>query len=119
MSGFLAHFMKKSTDTPTIVCLCGSARFVKAFIKANKDETMQGKIVLLPGVFIAHPEFHEEKIICSDSDRKALEKLHLRKIDLCDEILVLNVEGYIGKTTHKEIEYAFNNHKMIRYLEEL
>lgn len=48
----------------------------------------------------------------------ALDELHKRKIDLSDEILVLNVGGYIGQSTANEIAYAANTGKRIRYLEE-
>lgn len=50
--------------------------------------------------------------------KKMLDELHLRKIDLADEILVLNVDGYIGESTKREIQYASNHNKVIRYLEE-
>ncbi len=49
--------------------------------------------------------------------KKMLDELHLRKIDLADEVLVLNVGGYIGKSTHTEIIYAEDHGKVIRYLE--
>lgn len=46
-----------------------------------------------------------------------LDELHLRKIDLADEVCVLNVGGYIGESTRKEIEYAKSLNKPIMYLE--
>jgi hypothetical protein len=49
--------------------------------------------------------------------KRGLDELHLRKIDLADEILVLNVGGYIGDSTRREIEYAQSKGKRIRYLE--
>jgi len=54
-----------------------------------------------------------------DSVKAKLDELHLRKIDLADEILVLNVGGYIGESTRNEIEYAKLIGRTIRYLEEL
>ena len=110
---------KKIIGMPKIVCLCGSTRFIKAFVKANKDETMQGNIVLLPGVYsYVSEEFHGEKISCTESEMNMLKQLHKKKIDLCDELLVLNVDGYIGEDTQKEIEYTLDNKKMVRYLED-
>jgi len=44
------------------------------------------------------------------------EKL-IKKIDIADEILILNVNGYIGKSTRNEINYATKQNKYIRYLE--
>lgn len=97
---------------PVIVCLCGSTRFMKEFYDANMRETLDGKIVLTVGMS-SHGDCKptsEQKVL--------LDKLHFRKIDLCDEILVLNVGGYIGESTKNELEYARKNGKTIRYLEE-
>ena len=47
-----------------------------------------------------------------------LDDMHLRKIDLADEIFVVNVGGYIGSSTRREIEYAQNTGKTVKYLEE-
>lgn len=46
-----------------------------------------------------------------------LDELHKRKIDLSDEILVLNVGGYIGESTRSEINYAEAHGKPVKYLE--
>jgi len=106
-----------SYNRPTIVCLCGSTRFMDAFQKANLDETLKGNIVLSIGCntksdtdLIALGELTEEK-------KKFLDELHKRKIDLADEVLILNVEGYIGDSTKSELEYAVKHNKKIRYLE--
>jgi hypothetical protein len=50
--------------------------------------------------------------------RGALDELHKRKIDLADEVLILNVGGYIGDSTRSELEYARAKGKVIRWLEE-
>ena len=47
-----------------------------------------------------------------------LAELHRRKIDLADEILILNVEGYIGPSTANERVYAEMQGKRIRLLED-
>lgn len=47
-----------------------------------------------------------------------LDEMHLRKIDLADEIFVINVGGYIGSSTKNEIEYAISTNKQVKYLEE-
>lgn len=46
-----------------------------------------------------------------------LDNLHLRKIDLADEVLFLNVGGYIGQSTQRELDYSREKHKVIRFLE--
>ena len=46
-----------------------------------------------------------------------LDELHLRKIDLADTVWILNVGGYIGESTRKELEYAQRIGKRILFLE--
>ena len=103
-------------ERPTIVCLCGSTRFKNEFAHVNRELTKQGFIVLAPGVFgHAGDGFTED-------DKQRLDALHLRKIDLCDEIFVVNAPmagwpgGYFGESTKREIEYAKKQGKPVRYL---
>ncbi len=98
-----------------IVCLCGSTRFMQAFFDAGWDFTLKGYIVLSVGV-CKHAEHHGAEALGGNVAEK-LDELHLRKIDLADEVFVLNVDGYLGKSTIKEIEYAIDKNKPISYLE--
>ena len=77
-----------------------------------RDETLSGKIVLTVGLF-----GHVEGLNMEGDTKKMLDQLHFRKIDLADEVLFLNVDGYIGSSTKNELEYAKNAHKTIRFLE--
>lgn len=97
---------------PTIVTLCGSTRFKQAFIDANFNETMAGNIVLTVGGFD-----HADSVEVTESQRQMLATLHKHKIDMSDEILVINVGGYIGDSTQSEILYAQERGKNVRYLE--
>jgi hypothetical protein len=101
--------------TPPIVCLCGSTRFPKAFNDANLRETLAGNIVLTVGS-MTHSD-DQLRILITPEIKIKLDELHKRKIDLADEILVLNVDGYIGESTQSEIAYAQSIGKSIRYLE--
>ena len=98
---------------PKIVCLCGSGRFREAFEQAEAKETLAGNIVVTIGVntkdVTRHPGLSGLKPF--------LDELHLRKIDLADEVLVLNVGGYVGESTANEIRYAEQTAKPVRYLE--
>jgi hypothetical protein len=105
-------------DRPRIVCLCGSTRFYDEFQQANYEETMAGRIVLSVG-FYPHAKAtqgHGEGVGHDSSEKVALDELHKRKIDLADEVYVLNVDGYIGDSTRSEIDYAVAQGKLIRYL---
>lgn len=104
---------------PIIVCLCGSTRFYQQFLEANFQETMAGRIVLSVGFYPhAQKEVHGEDLGITPEQKKALDELHLRKIDLADEIFVLNLGGYIGESTSRELKYARDNGKRIRFLED-
>lgn len=102
---------------PTIVVLCGSTRFSQSFHEANLKETLAGRIVLSIGC-----DFKSDTDLLlagelTQEDKVRLDELHLRKIDLADEVLVLNVGGYIGQSTSREIAYAIDHEKPIRWLE--
>lgn len=100
-------------ETPKIVCLCGSTKFKEAFEDAAKKEGTEGKIVL---TITSLNRDYNEKI--SDEQKAHLDELHRRRIDLASEVLVLNVDGYIGDSTADEISYALLTGKPIRFLEE-
>ncbi len=103
---------------PTIVCLCGSTRFKDAFDEANYQETMAGRIVLSVGFFMhASGNRHGESIGATPEQKIALDELHKRKVELADEVLILNVGGYIGSSTKGELNHAIKLGKRIRYLE--
>ncbi|MGH7273414.1 MAG: hypothetical protein ACREIQ_02995 [Nitrospiria bacterium] len=104
---------------PRVVCLCGSTRFYETFQEANLNETMAGRIVLTIGCDTKSDndlfkEWSPEKLT---GLKQRLDRLHLRKIDLADEILVLNVGQYIGESTWREVQYALETGKHIRYWE--
>lgn len=106
-------------NNPKVVCLCGSTRFYDAFQKAYYEETMKGNIVLSVGFCPdSVTKEHGEHIGITDEQKVMLDNLHKRKIDLSDEVLVLNVGGYIGKSTQSEIDYAEGIGCWVRYLED-
>ncbi len=107
--------MSETKHTPLVVCLCGSTRFMEAFFDAGWNETLAGKIVLSVGV-CKHAEHHGAEAL-SQEVADQLDELHLRKIDMADEVFILNVNGYIGKSTRRELDYAISKGKKIRFLE--
>ena len=103
-----------------IITLCGSTKFKDEFLKAQKDLTLQGNIVISVGLFSQSGDnevwenMDEETLI---ETKAMLADMHKRKIDLADEIFVINVNGYIGESTRTEIEYAITTGKGVNYLE--
>lgn len=115
----IAEVGKALAKMPRIVVLCGSTRFAEAFRTANLSETLAGRIVLSIGCDMrSDAELFAHLGEAEVSHIKAgLDELHLRKIDLADEVLVLNVGGYVGESTRREIDYAISQGKVIRWLE--
>ena len=98
---------------PEIVCICGSGRFLMQMHEVEERLTLEGKIVLMIGVNtkdVARTENLEHY-------KPMLDELHLRKIDISDKVFVVNVGGYIGESTRKEIVYSESHKKSIEYLE--
>jgi hypothetical protein len=105
----------KPDTSPKIVCLCGSTRFSQQFQDANINFTVKGYIVLTIGC-----DMRSDVGLRLDQDTKTrLDILHLHKIDLCTFVHVLNVNGYIGESTRREIEYAKRLNKPVTYLKPL
>lgn len=104
---------------PVIVTLCGSTRFSSEYQAANLWETLRGRIVLTIGADMKSDDSLFADI--PDAERAALkvilDRLHLRKIDLADQVLFLNPDGYMGDSTRRELEYAISKKKTIRFLE--
>ena len=96
-----------------VVTLCGSTRFKEEFFKAQKELTLQGCIVISVGLF-GHSGDDE---VWTEGTKEMLDDMHKRKIDMADEIFVINVGGYIGQSTRSEIEYDEKNGIAVRYLE--
>lgn len=104
---------------PRIICLCGSTRFYSKFQEVNFRETMAGNIVLTVGFYPhARPLYSGENtgnVGITPEQKVALDELHKRKIDLADEVIILNVDGYIGESTMSELLYAQKHNKVIRF----
>jgi len=96
-----------------IITLCGSTKFKDEFIAEQKRLTLEGNIVISVGLF-GHSGDEE---VWSESTKEMLDDMHKRKIDLADEIFVINPGRYIGESTLSEIDYARRTNKSIKYLE--
>ena len=96
-----------------VITLCGSTRFKEAFMEQQKRLTLEGNIVISVGLF-GHSGDEE---VGAEGTKEMLDDMHKRKIDMADEIFVIDVGGYIGESTRSEIEYARTTGKPVRYLE--
>lgn len=98
-----------------IVTLCGSTKFKEDFVKVQEELTLQKCIVISVGIF-GHADGKYSTVI-TDEVKVMLDDMHKRKIDMADEIFVINKNGYIGSSTKSEIEYAIKTGKKVNYLE--
>ena len=94
-----------------IVTICGSMKFKNIMLEKALELELNNKYVVL------QPIYGIEGHNYTDEDKDILGKLHFNRIDISDAIYVVNVDGYIGDATKKEIEYATSLGKEIIYLE--
>lgn len=97
-----------------VVTLCGSTKFKEQYLETQKRLTLERNIVISVGLF-GHSGDDE---VWTEGTKAMLDDMHLRKIDMADEVFVINVGGYIGESTRREIAYAKENGKTVRFLEE-
>lgn len=93
-----------------IITLCGSSRFKDIFHQVASEYTLMGYIVLMPHCYFennARPDLKDHLI-----------NIHRDMIEMSDEILVINPDGYIGESTKEEIKLAEALGKMIRYYQQ-
>lgn len=98
-----------------VITLCGSTKFKDEFIKEQKRLTLEGNIVISVGMF-GHSGDNE---VWTENTKEMLDDMHKRKIDMADEIFVINKDGYIGSSTKSEIEYANRHGKKVVYMEKV
>ena len=96
-----------------IITLCGSIKFKTEFMKIQEELTLNGNIIFTPNFF------YNLKDEINIGTKKMLDEMHRQKIDMSNEIYVINLGGYIGESTKSEIEYAKTNGKKISYLENI
>lgn len=106
---------------PKVITICGSSRFGEAMLLAQMHLSMLGHIVIPLGC-LGHADLPQgARFLTNDSnenspEKQALDQLHFRKIDISDEIFVVNVGFYIGSSTMREIAYAKEQGKIVRYM---
>lgn len=96
-----------------VITLCGSAKFKDDFIREQKRLTLEGNIVVSVGMF-GHSGDDE---VFDGNVKEMLDDMHKRKIDMADEIFVINKGGYVGSSTKSEIEYAMKTNKKVVFME--
>lgn len=98
-----------------VITLCGSTKFKDEFLQVQKELTLKGNIVISVGLF-GHADGEFGNTITPEI-KIMLDDIHKRKIDMADEIFVINKGGYIGESTRSEIGYALETGKKVNYFE--
>lgn len=96
-----------------IITLCGSLKFQNEMMIVAEKLALKGQCILTP----VYPVLKNYEITMQEM--QLLKNEHLKRIDLADTILVMNIDNYIGSSTSQEIEYAKKNNKKILYYEDL
>lgn len=102
----------RAPQRPTILCIVGSSKFKTAIMGLQQRETLKGKIVLQDGFF-----HHVDLVPITEQQQRMLELQMLAKIELADEILIVNVNGYIGQGARAAIAHARHLGKKLSYYE--
>ena len=106
------------TNRPKLVCICGSSRFVAESAVAAWELNKQGVATffmpLLPRWYPGVREHHQAE---AEGVAKNLDDLWLKLIAIADEVLVINVGGYIGERTRIEITHAKFLGKPVKFME--
>ena len=96
-----------------VVTICGSMRFAKEMMSIAEDLELKNGYVVIQCIYPNVDRNYTEE------EENILDKAHVGKIDLSDAIYVVNINGYIGSSTKKEIEYATKTGKEIIYHEQV
>ncbi len=96
-----------------VITICGSMRYSKEMIKIAEELELKEGYAVIQCVYNVDGKKYE------GIDASILDKIHRKKIDISDAIYVVNINGYIGESTRKEIEYANNNGKEVIYHEKV
>ena len=96
-----------------IVTICGSFKFKEEMLRLSAELEIKNNYVIL------QPVYSGNDAIYTAEEMEIMGKLHMKRIEISDAIYVVNVGGYIGYTTKKEIEYAISLNKEVYSLEPL
>lgn len=94
-----------------IVTICGSFKFKEKMLNISAELEIKNNYVVL------QPVYGGDNLVYTVEEMKKMGELHMKRIEISDAIYVVNVGGYIGSSTKKEIEYARSLNKEIYFLE--
>ena len=90
-----------------VITLCGSIKYKDIFLKVQENLTLKGNIVFMPNFFT---NIKKEEIRLDT--KKMLDEMHKQKIDMSDEIYVINLNGYIGERCFENLKFKTFNYEL-------
>lgn len=102
------------------ITICGSTRFIELMAACSWQlQKMEDAIVhapiLLPGWY---PNVQPDHMAEHEEMREKFDKLHIEKIDMSQEVFVVNFDNYVGLSTRNEVIYSIQNGKVVRWFTE-
>ena len=101
---------RTAPDEFTVITLCGSMRFREEFERLDAELSLAGHVVLSPAALDPSTEVNAE-------ERALLGRIHLQKVSMADEVLIVNVGDYVGESTRREINHARSRGVAVSFLE--
>ena len=93
-----------------VVAIIGSSKFKDQHLGVGQRETLRGKVVLLTGFW-----HHVDRVPITTEQKESIDSLTRDKIEMADEVIVVNVHGYVGQSTQRAIEHARDLGKPLTY----
>lgn len=105
-----------TVERPEVVVLCGSTRFKDAFWSEGSRLAREGLVVLGVADLDPRPEARDVNVPIDVETKERLDTAHMHMIRMADRVHVIDVGGYIGESTQREIAYARSQGKRVTYL---
>lgn len=105
----------KYYKNPPTITICGSVKYAKEAVIAENALVAAGWCAIgytTPLTLLGQDEDID------DDMKKLYDEVHDKKIRMSVAVYVVNKDGYIGKSTRREIEYAKSLGKDIYYMED-
>lgn len=99
---------------PRVVCICGSVRFKEEMMLWACYWSSLNYVMVMPHCF-THEKFHDTKNRSAVKTKRQLDILHFTKIAMSEFVFVVDVDGYVGESTSREIRFARKRNIPVKY----